>query len=85
MGLILSCTQSLAMLPLYSRMDRRGQILNAAFSVCGAYVVGGQMAFVASLVPGGMVNAYMICKALSGVAAVGLAAVMCRGERQMPT
>lgn len=43
------------------------------------------MAFVASLVPGGMVNAYMICKALSGVAAVGLAAVMCRGERQMPT
>ena len=31
------------MLPLFSKMDKRGKVLNAAFSVAGAYVVGGQM------------------------------------------
>mgnify|MGYP000641734984 CR=1 FL=1 len=47
-GLFLSFIQSLAMLPLFSKMDKRGKVLNAAFSVAGAYVVGGQMTFVAS-------------------------------------
>ena len=74
-GLILSFTQSLAMLPLFSRMDRKGQILNAAFSVCGAYVLGGQMAFVSSLVDGSQTMAYIICKLISGLLAVAVAAI----------
>ena len=74
-GLILSFTQSLAMLPLFSRMDRKGQILNAAFSVCGAYVLGGQMAFVSSLVGGSQTMAYIICKLISGLLAVAVAAI----------
>ena len=72
-GLILSLTQSLAMLPLYSRMDRRGQILNAAFSVSGAYVFGGQMAFVTSLVPPAWGAAYMANKLIAGTLALLLA------------
>ena len=72
-GLVLSLTQSLAMLPLFSRMDRRGKILNAAFSVAGAYVVGGQLAFVSSLVTSGQTTAYMVCKILAGAAGVLLA------------
>ena len=75
MGLILSFTQSLAMLPLFSRMDRKGQILNAAFSVAGAYVVGGQFAFVSSLVGGSEALAYVVCKLISGIAAVVIAAI----------
>ena len=74
-GLILSFTQSLAMLPLFSQMDRKGQILNAAFSVCGAYVVGGQLAFVSSLVGGSQTAAYIICKLVSGIFAVAVAAI----------
>ena len=72
-GLFLSCTQSLAMLPLFTKMDRRGRILNAAFSVAGAYVVGGQMAFVASLIPPKALTAYMANKMISGILAVALA------------
>ncbi len=75
-GIFLSCTQSLAMLPLFSRMDRRGKILNAAFSVAGAYVVGGQMAFVTSLIPSEMVPAYMANKIIAGVLAI-LLALLC--------
>lgn len=74
-GLFLSCTQSLAMLPLFSQMDRRGKIINAAFSVAGAYVIGGQMAFVASLVPASAVTPYMANKFIAGVLAVILAIV----------
>ena len=76
MGLILSLVQSLAMLPLYSEMDRRGRILNAAFSVSGAYVLGGQLAFVSSLVTGPQNTAYMVSKLVSGTAGVILAAVL---------
>ena len=74
-GLILSFTQSLAMLPLFSQMDRKGKILNAAFSVCGAYVVGGQLAFVSSLAEGSQAMAYIVCKLISGLLAVAVAAV----------
>ncbi len=74
MGLLLSCTQSLAMLPLFSRMDKKGQVMNAAFSVCGAYVVGGQFAFVSSLATPGQSAAYVVCKLLSGLLAVLLVA-----------
>lgn len=77
-GLVLSCTQSLAMLPLFSRMDRRGQIINAAFSVAGAYVVGGQMAFVASMIPPEWVTPYMANKLIAGVLGVALALVFDR-------
>ena len=79
-GLILSLTQSLAMLPLYSRMDRRGQILNAAFSVSGAYVFGGQMAFVTSLVPTAWGAAYMANKLIAGSLALLLAVLALRGS-----
>ena len=74
-GLFLSIFQSLAMLPLFSRMDRRGKVLNAAFSVCGAYVAGGQMAFVSSLTDGGQLLGYFACKIISGVLAVACAAL----------
>ncbi len=75
-GLILSCTQSLAMLPLYSRMDKKGQVMNAAFSVCGAYVVGGQCAFVSSLATSSQSMAYILCKLISGLLAVSIVAFL---------
>ena len=81
-GLVLSFTQSLAMLPLYSRMDRRGKILNAAFSVAGAYVVGGQLAFVSSMIPAEWVTPYMVNKIVAGVVGVVLAVVCDRNRYQ---
>ena len=82
-GLFLSFIQSLAMLPLFSKMDKRGKVLNAAFSVAGAYVVGGQMTLVASLIPGNWVTAYMISKVLSGGLAVALAVICMRRSKMI--
>ena len=77
-GLILSLTQSLAMLPLYSRMDKKGQIMNAAFSVSGAYVFGGQLAFVSSLVPPAWTGAYMANKLIAGALGLFIAFLVLR-------
>lgn len=44
-GLLLSLASSLSMLPLFSKMDRRGKAMNAAFSVCGAFSLGGATGF----------------------------------------
>ncbi len=72
-GLLVSFATSLSMLPLFSRMDERGKAVNAAFSVGGAFCLGGQLAFVASVTPDA-VGAYLVCKLVSGVCAAALAA-----------
>ena len=70
MGLFLSLFNGLAMLPLLTKMDKRGQIMNVAFSVCGAFCLGGQMAFVSAMVDAAAMPAYMVSKLLSGVCAM---------------
>ena len=77
-GVILSFVQSLAMLPLYSEMDSRGRVVNAAFSVCGAYVIGGQLAFVASICTPYQTVAYMVNKLVSGFLGIAIALFVCR-------
>lgn len=72
-GLLLSLATSVSMLPLFDRMDPRGKAVNAAFSVSGAFVLGGQMAFVAGLEPSSIVAAYMISKLAGGLAAIAAA------------
>lgn len=70
MGLLLSLGTSIAMIPLFSQMDRKGKIINAAFSVSGAYVLGGQLGFISSVVDGSGVVIYMLSKIIAGVLAV---------------
>ena len=62
------------MLPLFSQMDRRGKVVNAAFSVSGAYVFGGQMAFVSEMTNSTGLTAYLVSKLISGFAAILIAA-----------
>ncbi len=79
-GLLLSLATSVSMLPLFDRMDARGKAVNAAFSVSGAFVLGGQMAFVAGLEPSSIVAAYMIAKLVGGLAAVAAAVLTTPAE-----
>ncbi|WP_195984728.1 ethanolamine utilization protein EutH [Clostridium sp. D33t1_170424_F3] len=79
-GLFVSLATSVSMIPLYSRMDARGKILNAAFAVSGAFVFGGQLAFVSS-VESGSVGAYMACKLAGGIAALLLAGAFTKNEK----
>lgn len=80
MGLLLSLTTSLSMLPLFSQMDRRGKAMNAAFTVSGAYVLGGQLAFISSVEGPDVVSIYMISKLAGGVCALIAAALFTSSE-----
>ena len=72
-GLLLGCATSLAILPLISRMDDKGKIINGAFSVSGAYFLGGQMGFVSSVTDGYTVAVMIVAKVICGGLAVFIA------------
>lgn len=75
MGLILSLGTSIAMLPLFSKMNRKGKILNAAFSLSGAFVFGGQLGFIAK-VNAPSVTWFIVVKLLAGILAFVLACAL---------
>lgn len=69
-GLLLSLGTSIAMIPLFNQMDRKGKMMNAAFSVSGAYVFGGQLGFISSVVDNHGVLVYMVSKLVAGGIAI---------------
>lgn len=80
-GLITSLANCLPMFAMLHAMDRRGKILNISFAVSGAFVFGGQFAFVAGVSPEMLVP--MIAGKLGGgVAALLVAMWFLRGMRE---
>ena len=75
MGIILSFGTSIAMLPLFSKMNKKGKILNAAFSLSGAFVFGGQLGFIASVNPAS-VTWFVVVKLVAGILGLVIANVM---------
>lgn len=65
--MLMNCATSLAILPLFDRMDEKGRLLNCAFSISGAYVIGGSMAFVSAVSSGYVVLIFLVCKLVSGL------------------
>ncbi|MGL5574771.1 MAG: ethanolamine utilization protein EutH [Sarcina sp.] len=63
----------------FDKLDRRGRIVCAAFSVSGAFVLGGQLGFVSSEIPEA-VTIYIISKLLAGFTAIILAYIMTSKE-----
>ena len=82
MGMLLGATNSLAMLPLMPRMDRRGKILNGAFSAAGAYVIGGQMAFISGASDPWTTAVFMITKLGAALLAVTAACLLTGREEK---
>lgn len=76
-GLVLSLITSISMFSVFDKMDRRGQIMNAAFSVTAAFVLGGQLAFI-SAVESAAVPTYIVSKLAGGVAALAIASYASR-------
>ncbi len=69
LGLLLSLGSSIAMLPLYSKMNDTGKKMNAAFSISGAYALGGQFAFIASVCPQSSIY-FLLTKLIAGIIAI---------------
>lgn len=75
-AMLLNCATSLAILPLLGKMDDKGRMLNAAFSVSGAYFLGGQLGFVSSVASPSTVTVYLAAKVLCGFASMALVHVL---------
>ena len=70
--MILNLINSVSMFSVFDKMDRRGQLINAACAVTSGFVFGGQLAFVAS-VENHAVLAFIIAKLSGGLVAMLIA------------
>ena len=70
MGLLISFATSISMLGMYANMDELGKKMNAAFSVGGAFCLGGQLAYIAAISTSRGVLAYLVCKMVCGISSV---------------
>lgn len=79
MGLISSLANSIATFSLVEGMDRKGRVMNMAFAVSGAFVLGDHLAFTMGfakeLAPGNYVLALLLGKLSSGILAAVAAAL----------
>lgn len=69
MGLFTSLVNIVPMLAIFNQMDWKGQILNGAFSVGGAFILGGQLGFVSSIASD-MVVPFFLSKIVAGITAL---------------
>lgn len=81
LGIFTSLVNAVPMLAIFNKMDWKGQIVNAAFSVSGAFLLGGQLAFV-STVSEKMVTPFFVSKIIAGVTAILVARVFIKIEEK---
>lgn len=80
-GFLLSSANNMAMFATFEEMKEKEQILNVAFAVCAAFVIGDHLAFTAANASEAIAP-MMAAKLISGVVAVLVALVFYRpGER----
>jgi ethanolamine transporter len=65
----------------FDKLDYKGKVICSAFSVSGAYVLGGQLGYVAS-VESNMINIYIVTKLVSGILAIFLAIFLLHREEK---
>ncbi|WP_096439873.1 ethanolamine utilization protein EutH [Alteribacter populi] len=71
-GLLSSLAHSIPMFQVLNEMDERGKVINVAFAVSGAFVLGGHLGFTASVEPE-MITAMMSGKLTAGILACAIA------------
>ncbi len=79
-GFLLSAANNMAMFATFSKMREKEQILNTAFAVCAAFVIGDHLAFAAANAPE-TIAPMMAAKLISGVVAVIIALVFYKPSR----
>lgn len=82
-GLMLNMINSLTAITLFPRMDDRGKVINGAFCVSGAYILGGQLAFVLAVAPAFVFYGFIASKLTAGILAMVIGLwVESRGKNQ---
>ncbi len=81
LGFLLSAANNMATFAILDKMNDREKILNVAWAVCGAFIIGDHLAFVAGVQPTA-IGAMMLSKLVAGVIAVLLALVFTMGSKK---
>jgi len=76
-GFLASLASNLPMFNMLKQMDNRGKILNCAFGVSGAFIFGGQFAFIMS-VDSTLLMPVILAKLTAGISAVVVAVLILR-------
>ncbi len=66
-SLLMTCATSLAVMPLFGRMNDKGKEVVAAFSLSGSFVIGGSLAFVSNVTDGYTVLIFVVTKLVCGI------------------
>ena len=80
-GFLLSCANNMATFATLSKMKEKEKVLNVAFAVCAAFVIGDHLAFAAANAPDAIAP-MMVSKLVSGLLAVALASFFTRDEER---
>lgn len=81
LGIFSSLANCIPMLGIYDKMNERGKILNSAFAVSGAFVFGGQLAYISSVSPS-TVGPFIVSKLIAGVSAMFMATLFMNIEEK---
>ncbi len=76
-GLLTSMVNNLPMLHSFNKMDERGKVLNSAFMVSGAFLIGDHLGFVASVDPT-MIGYVMLAKITAAALSIPIALLLSR-------
>lgn len=82
MGMFTSLVNVVPMLAIFNKMDWKGQMINAAFSVSGAFILGGQLGFVSSVSSEAVVP-FFASKIVAGLTAIGVALMFIKYEEKI--
>ena len=66
-SLLMTCATSLAVMPLFPKMDEKGKQVVSAFSLSGSFVIGGSLAFVSNVADGYTVLIFVVTKLVCGI------------------
>lgn len=80
LGIFSSLANCIPMLGIYDKMNEKGKILNAAFTVSGAFTFGGQLGYISSVSPE-TVNPFIASKIAAGISAILVAILLIRLEK----
>ena len=81
LGLLFCTVNSLLVFKSLGNMNERGKVVNMAFAVSGAFVLGDHLAYTASISPSAIFS-MMIGKLSAGIFAVGVAFLLTRQKNQ---
>ena len=80
-SLLMTCATSLAVMPLFGRMNDKGKEVVAAFSLSGSFVIGGSLAFVSNVTDGYTVLIFVVTKLLCGIVSAYVVHLMYKRKR----